>query len=361
MIMRPYQYANKLVQALPPELSHTVALLALRGGLYPRARGRTEEVRACLSQQVAGLHFINPVGMAAGFDKNAEVMHALWKIGFGAVEVGTITPQPQPGNPRPRVFRLPEEQGVINRYGFNGQGIAACLPRIKKAFEAQDRGVFGINIGKNKLQEDAVADYRHMIEHAYAYADYITINLSSPNTPGLRNLLDEDNLKLLLAGMRAAREKIADKTQRYVPFFLKLSPDMEELHIKQSIDVAAMFGINGLIVSNTTIERSMLPPACAYRDEIGGLSGAPLKARACQALEICARHLKGALPLIAVGGIDSADEAWRRIGLGASLLQLYTPLLYHGLGLVEEINSGLHQRCQQNGYSNISQAVGKML
>jgi dihydroorotate dehydrogenase len=311
---------------LDPERAHRAAIAALRAwgalgapfGASPRGSGVA----------VAGIAFPNRVGLAAGLDKDAEAVAGLFGLGFGAVEVGTLTPKPQPGNPRPRLFRLTEDQAVINRMGFNNQGIDAAIARIAGQ---KRKGVLGINVGANKDSADRVADYALGVTKAAPHADYITINVSSPNTPGLRDLQSRPALDELLAACDGARGK--------TPLFLKIAPDLDRPGLDGAVRAAIDNRVDALIVSNTTLSRP--PLHSKFAGEAGGLSGAPLRelarAKLIEARESCG----GQLPLISAGGIDSADEAKRRIDAGASLVQLYSALVFKGPGLVREIATAL--------------------
>lgn len=323
--------------ALDPETAHraTIKALALWGALGAPLGNTPEKnslggAQKSLGVRIAGIDFPNPIGLAAGLDKDAEAIPGLFALGFGAVEVGTLTPRPQPGNPRPRLFRLVEDEGVINRMGFNNQGIDAALARIARL--KRRAGVLGINVGANKDSSDRVSDYALGVTKAAAHADYVTINVSSPNTPGLRDLQSRPALDELLAACDAARGT--------TPLFLKIAPDLDRAGIEGAVRAAIDNRIDALIVSNTTISR----PATLrsrYAGEAGGLSGAPLAALARAKLAEAREAAGGALPLISVGGIGSADEAKRRLDAGASLVQVYSALVYRGPGLVRDMLIGL--------------------
>jgi dihydroorotate dehydrogenase len=297
---------------------------------------------------VAGLSFPSPVGLAAGFDKHAEVTAAMLGLGFGFVEVGTITPRPQPGNPKPRLFRLAEDRAVINRFGFNSQGQEEALQRLIK----RDRraGIVGVNLGANKDSADRIADYAEGVRRMAPAADYLTINISSPNTPGLRQLQDEGELRALLSAVREAR------TAGGPPVFLKLAPDLGKGEPRQIVRAATDHGIDGLIVSNTTVSRP--PLKSGHSGESGGLSGAPLRALALDALRRFRVETGGALPLVGAGGIGSAEDAWERIRAGASLIQLYSAMVYEGPGIALQIARGLERLLERSRYGSIAEAVG---
>ncbi|GAA0302806.1 quinone-dependent dihydroorotate dehydrogenase [Sphingomonas oligophenolica] len=298
---------------------------------------------------VAGLDFANPVGLAAGLDKDGRAIQGLFGLGFGSVEIGTLTPLPQAGNPRPRLFRLVEDRAVINRMGFNNGGLEAALPR---AIAAKRRGVLGINVGANKDAADRIADYAHGVREAADVADYITINISSPNTPGLRDLQHGSALADLLAAADEARRAPIIRP----PLFLKVAPDLEADDIDAIARAAIEAHVGALIVSNTTISRPVL--RSGHAQEAGGLSGAPLAPLARQRLADFRRATGGALPLVSVGGIDSAEEAYARIRAGASLVQLYTAMVYEGPGLPRRITRGLGRLLKRDGFAHVADAVG---
>lgn len=328
--------------AIDAETAHRLTIRAL--AIAP-VRGRpVADPR--LATRVAGLSFPNPVGLAAGVDKDAEAVRGFLALGFGSVEVGTLTPRPQPGNPRPRLFRLREDRAVINRMGFNNGGLDAALPRI--AARAGSPGLLGINVGANKDAADRVADYVHGVTRAAPVADYVTINISSPNTPGLRDLQHGAALAELLAATRAA----AGTT----PLFLKVAPDLDPGQIDDIARSAVDHRIDALIVGNTTVSRPGLRSANAT--EAGGLSGAPLAGLARQRLADFRAATGGQVPLIAVGGIDSAAEAYARIRAGAALVQLYSALVYEGPGLARRIANGLIPLLERDGFTSIEQAIG---
>lgn len=335
-----------LLFRVDPELAHTLALRSLAA--LPRRR----PVRAArgLEMQVAGLTFPNPIGMAAGFDKDALAAAGLLGLGFGSVEVGTLTPRPQPGNPRPRLFRLVEDQAVINRMGFNNGGVTAALPRLAK----RDRGsgIVGINIGANKDSTDRVVDYREAFRAVAPHADYVTINISSPNTPGLRTLQDKGSLEELLDAVLGERIALAST----VPVFLKVAPDLEPVDIDDIAGVVLDRGLDGLIVSNTTIARP--PLHSPHAGETGGLSGAPLKQVALQRLRDFRKATGGAIPLIGVGGIATAEDAWQRIRAGASLVQVYSAMVFAGPGIARDLCAGLERLMRRDGFASIAEAVG---
>ncbi len=290
--------------------------------------------------EVMGLTFPNRVGLAAGLDKNADFINGLSSVGFGVIEVGTITPRPQPGNPRPRLFRIPEAQAIINRMGFNNKGVEHLIEQVKQA----DRSniILGINIGKNfdTPVESAVDDYKHCLQAVYLYADYITINISSPNTPGLRTLQFGDELKHLLETLKSEQTVLAEQTDRYVPLAVKIAPDMEDNDIKLIADLLLEKGIDAVIATNSTISRDAvkgLPNA----EEQGGLSGVPVYQQSTNVVKVLAEQLQGKLPIIAAGGIFSAQDAQEKIAAGAQLVQIYTGFIYRGHELIKECAEAL--------------------
>jgi len=337
-----YRLIRPALFALDAERAHGLSIAGLKLGPQgsPPAAG-------ALTTRVAGIEFANPLGMAAGFDKDGEVPDAVLGLGFGAVEVGSITPRPQAGNPRPRLFRLEEDEAVINRMGFNNGGIAEARARL--AGRAR-KGVLGVNVGANKDSVDRIADYLTGIAAFSDVADYITVNISSPNTPGLRDLQGDQELADLLGAIAANR------TSATPPVFLKVAPDLDAAAPARIVEAAIKHGLAGIIVSNTTISRPTL--ASRHAGETGGLSGAPLKSLA-QAQMRAFREVAGnTIPLIGVGGIASADDAWERIRAGASLVQLYSAMVYHGPGIAKQITKGLEKLLRQYGFESIAEAVG---
>lgn len=299
-----------------------------------------------LRSTVAGVEFPSPVGLAAGFDKDAEVPEQMLGMGFGFVEVGTITPKPQKGNPKPRLFRLVEDRAVINRMGFNNGGQAAAFDRLRRTTHLH--GVIGVNVGANKDSADRIADYALGVRKMAPVARYLTINISSPNTPGLRGLQEEGELRELLAAVEEVR---TDK-----PIFLKVAPDLELGDHDRIVRAALDHHVDALIVSNTTVSRP--PLKSRYARETGGLSGEPLKGLALDALRAFRNASGGEIPLIAVGGIANADDAWERIEAGAGLVQLYSAMVFEGPNIGRVIANGLADRLKREGYSSISEAVG---
>lgn len=288
--------------------------------------------------ELMGLSFPNRVGLAAGLDKNGDYFNALGQVGFGFVEIGTITPKAQPGNPEPRMFRLPEHQGIINRMGFNNKGVEYLVAQVK---HRRFQGVLGINIGKNKTtpEEEALGDYQAAMTAVYPYSDYITVNISSPNTPGLRNLQFGDNLKFLLEGLKNLQAALAEVHSSYKPLLVKIAPDMDEAEIKSIADTLLEQGMDGVIATNTTLDRQAVA-GHPYAEEVGGLSGAPLTQRSTEVIAQLRSHV-GQLPIIGVGGILQASDALAKLKAGADLVQVYTGFIYRGPGLVKEIRQAL--------------------
>lgn len=349
--MSLFRALRPLIHVLPPEVAHELALEALRLGLVS-FHGRHHEA---LAVSAMGLSFLSPLGLAAGFDKDASAIGGLLRAGFGFVEAGTVTLKAQKGNPIPRLFRLPEDEAVINRLGFNNAGLKAFVERFKRR-RAGD-GIVGANIGKNKESEDAAADYVACLQAVYPYADYITINISSPNTPGLRALQKRAALEELLAVLSGAREISASQHGRRVPLLLKVAPDLEAREKEDIVDKAVEFAIDGLIVSNTTVSRPGTLKS-RYAAEEGGLSGRPLFDLSTSVLKDFYKLTGGRMALIGAGGIFSAEDAYQKIRSGATLVQLYTALVYKGFGVVREIENGLVDLLKRDGFTHISDAVG---
>jgi dihydroorotate dehydrogenase len=340
-----YRLLRPALFMLDAERAHrlTIDLLRLRTGT-----GFTPEPRWTpqLETVVGGLSFPNPVGLAAGFDKDAQVFGPALNMGFGFVEVGTLTPLPQKGNPAPRLFRLVEDQAVINRMGFNNAGQEAALGRLARRYRT--RGIVGVNVGANKDSVDRIADYVSGVRAMAPVADYLTINISSPNTPGLRALQDKGALDELLAEVR--------KVGATKPIFLKVAPDLAEGDPERIVRAAIDHGVHAIIVSNTTVSRPSLESR--FAGEAGGLSGAPLKPLALEALRQFRRASGGEIPLIGVGGIGSAEDAWQRIRAGASLVQLYSAMVYKGPGIAKRIVGGIEALMRREGFTSVAEAVG---
>lgn len=347
-----YQLMWPLIRLLDPEMAHGLAVRALEMGLVPRPRTVKDDV---LRVRLWGLDFPNPVGLAAGFDKDARVFGPMLGQGFGFVEVGSITPEPQPGNPRPRLFRLEEDLAVINRMGFNSEGHAPAAGRL----QGRDRsaGVVGVNLGKNKLTEDAAVDYELGARAFGALADYLVVNVSSPNTPGLRALQGPAVLRELLRRTQAA---LSDATAGGArpPLVLKIAPDLTDEDKADIAQVALDVGLDGLIVSNTTIERPATLKS-RHKGETGGLSGRPLFAPSTHVLKEMHGATKGEIPLIGVGGIEGGRGAYDKILAGATLVQLYSAMVYAGPGLAARVNRELADLLKADGFASVADAVGK--
>lgn len=344
--------ALPVLRALPPEAAHRASLLALKA-LPRRAIASDPPVLAVKPWERV---FPNPVGLAAGYDKNAEAIDPLFGFGFGFVEIGTVTPLPQPGNPKPRVFRLRHDGAVINRLGFNSHGLAAVAPRLKARERA--RGILGVNIGRNKDTRDPIADYEAGVTALAPYADYLTVNISSPNTPGLRDMQRKTVLPEFIARLQLARAKATPR--RPPPLLLKIAPDLEPQQCNEIAEVALFSGLDGLIIANSTIARpAWLRSARAH--ETGGLTGKPLFAPSTALLSEMYRLTGGRLPLIGVGGIASGADAYAKIRAGATVVQLYTALIYQGPGLVARIKADLARLLRRDGFVSIGEAVGTAL
>lgn len=353
MTFRPtlFGLARPAIFALDPEAGHRLAIGALKA-LPTRGSRSSLAQPGKLAIDIAGINFPNPVGVAAGFDKDAEVPDALLGLGFGFTEVGSITPLPQAGNPKPRLFRLVEDKAVLNRMGFNNAGAQAALDRLEA--RKGKGGIVGINIGANKDSADRIADYAQMAALMAPFASYLAVNVSSPNTPGLRALQDESALTALIEGVIEARDAI--RSDNPPPIFLKVAPDLEPSDIDAIARIAVEKRLGALIVSNTTISRPDL--RSSHAGEAGGLSGAPLKSLALQRVRDFRKATGGAMPLIGVGGIASAEDAWERIRAGASLVQLYSAMVFHGPGLGARIVDGLKKLMVRDGFTTIADAVG---
>jgi len=329
-----YDLLRSLMFKLPAETSHDLALdligAAGRLGLAERM------IRPVPAQpvEVMGLTFDNPVGLAAGLDKNAVAVDGMAAMGFGFVEVGTVTPRPQPGNPKPRLFRLPEHEAIINRFGFNNLGVDTMLERLAAT---RYQGVLGINIGKNAVTpvENAVDDYLYCMRKVYSRASYITVNLSSPNTPGLRTLQYGDALKQLLAQIKICQLELSEQQGRYVPVAIKIAPDMTPEEVRLVAATLLEQGMDAVIATNTTLDRSSVADS-PFAEEAGGLSGAPLSDASTEVVRMLADELKGRMPIIGVGGVFSGADAAEKIAAGASLVQLYSGFIYRGPTLVRE-------------------------
>lgn len=341
--MTAYSLLCPLIFALDAETAHRATLAALK--LMPRRR---PEFAPSLRTEIAGLSFPSPVGLAAGFDKDAEVFDQALSLGFGFVEIGTLTPRPQQGNPRPRLFRLAADNAVINRMGFNNAGQQAALKRLAR--RDPRRGLVGVNVGANKDSSDRIGDYVDGVRKMSAAADYLTVNISSPNTPGLRTLQDDGALDALLGAVAEARSRGGP------PLYLKVAPDLGPGDAERIVRCSIDHKVDALIVANTTVSR---PPLTSPQlHEQGGLSGQPLKSLALDALRQFRSASGGAIPLIGCGGIATAEDAWERIAAGASLIQLYSAMVFAGPGIARRIADGLELKLAEAGLASIAEAVG---
>ena len=338
----------KLLTLLPAETAHRTALMGLKAGFGPKARTAADPV---LKTALAGMELSHPVGLAAGFDKNAEAPDALLNAGFAFVEVGAVTPRPQLGNPQPRLFRLREDKAVINRMGFNNEGLDAVKARLEARQDSPTKatGAVGVNLGANKDSEDRANDYAVLLKALSGLADFFTVNISSPNTPGLRTLQSGDALDELLKKVNDARWA--------EPVFFKVAPDLVEADIDAIVKAVQVHALSGLIVSNTTLERPESLKS-AHKGEAGGLSGLPLKTRSTEVLRQFRQRTGPDLPIIGVGGIDGPEAAYAKIRAGANAVQLYTALVYQGPGLALKIRDGLAMLLKADGFDHVSEAVG---
>ena len=329
-----YNLARELLFKLSPETSHELSIDLIGAGGRLGLNGLLNKPPAKLPVKVMGLEFANPVGLAAGLDKNGDAIDGFAQLGFGFVEIGTVTPRAQPGNPKPRLFRLPEAEAIINRMGFNNHGVDHLLARVRAA---KFKGVLGINIGKNfdTPVERAVDDYLLCLDKVYAHASYVTVNVSSPNTPGLRSLQFGDSLKQLLEALRQRQEDLAQEHGKRVPLAIKIAPDMSDEETVQVADALVQAGMDAVIATNTTLSRDGVK-GLEHADEAGGLSGAPVRDRSTHIVEVLAAELAGRLPIIAVGGITEGKHAAEKIAAGASLVQIYSGFIYKGPALIRE-------------------------
>jgi dihydroorotate dehydrogenase len=347
----PYPLIWPILRRLSVEAAHTFSVIAMQIGIgrFLTDHAAREPDPPILKQRIWELDFANPIGLAAGYDKDARIPGAMLDLGFGFVEIGTVTPRPQPGNPKPRLFRLDEDRAAINRMGFNSGGLDAVIGRLSRG---RTRGIVGVNLGKNRESTDAAADYEDGIRRVAPFADYLVVNISSPNTPGLRDLQARSVLDALLRRLIDARN-----TGGYVPLLLKIAPDLTTGERRDIAEVVLDTGIDGLIVSNTTTERPV-GLRSGHADETGGLSGRPLLGPSTTLLFDMYRLTEGKLPLIGVGGVACAVDAYAKIRAGASLVQLYTALVFEGPALVGKIKTGLVELLRRGGFDSVSDAVG---
>ncbi len=356
-----YKLIRPLLFALDPELSHVLSFGLLRGAY--RVPGLAQLTHACVARElpplpveVMGLRFPNPLGLAAGLDKNAEYLQPLADFGFGWLELGTVTPRPQPGNPKPRLFRLPEQEAIINRMGFNNVGVEAFLANLR----AQPKPcLLGINIGKNRdtPTERATEDYLRALRAVYVYADYVTVNVSSPNTPGLRALQEGEALESLLAALKHEQAALAERHGRRVPLALKIAPDLDDAQVTVIAELVEQHRFEAVIATNTTLTRPGLPTALAV--ESGGLSGRPLKDISTAVIRKLYVRLQGRVPIIGVGGVSSTQDAWEKLAAGADLVQIYSALIFQGPGVVHDIVAGLAERVRASGKPSLREALAQ--
>ena len=356
--MNFYKFLRPFLFMLPAETAHDMSIIFLKTIIKTKRPKIVEEI---LSNHIFDLYFSNPVGLAAGYDKNAEIFAKLYYYNFGFVECGTVTPQAQSGNPKPRLFRLTNDRAIINRFGFNNVGMEKFAKNLENGKSNLPNGYpIGVNIGKNKLQEDFLADYLTLVEQFYHKAHYLTINISSPNTPNLRDIQSSHNLEKLISKISDLSEVLARTHNRKTPIVYKIAPDQTEESLQDICDISLKHKIDGLIISNTTISR---PGSLQshLKTETGGLSGAPIKTLANKVLSEVYKTTKGKIKIIGVGGIESADDAYYRILNGASLIQIYSSLVYQGFNLSQQINIDLAEKLKMNGFKNIKEAIGAVI
>ncbi len=334
-----YSLAKPFLFQLDAEKAHNLTLKTLKIAEKTGLLHLLLKPIICSPRQVMGLTFTNPIGLAAGLDKNGAYIDGLAALGFGFVEIGTVTPRAQPGNPMPRLFRVTQAQGIINRFGFNNLGVDQLITHVKTT---KYKGILGINIGKNfdTSNERAVDDYLICLQKVYAHASYVTVNISSPNTKNLRALQEKDALAKLLASLKAEQEKLAQRYGRYVPIALKIAPDLDEAQVNEIADLLMVHKIDGVIATNTTLARDLVA-GLTNANEAGGLSGAPLRHQSTLVIQQLSKRLQGALPIIGVGGILSGADAVEKIAAGASLVQVYSGLIYRGTTLIAEVCKAL--------------------
>jgi dihydroorotate dehydrogenase len=349
-----YPFARPFLRCVDPETGHRMTISALKLGLV---RGPSEPDDPILATRVFDIAFPNPIGLAAGFDKDAEVPDAMLALGFGFAEAGTVTPRPQPGNSGKRLFRLDEDEAVINRFGFNSRGLAAFTERLEERKRDGRTGIVGANVGKNRESTDAAADYAAGVEAVAGLADYIVINLSSPNTPGLRALQARTEMEEVVVRVMDARRKAAPDPLKPPPILAKVGPDLGEQELRDIAEVVTKRGVDGLIVGNTTVDR---PPTLrsADRNAQGGLSGKPLMPKATACLAAMYRYSGGSIPIIGCGGVASGADAYAKIRAGASLVQLYSAMVFQGPMLVTRIKRELAALLRADGFKSVAEAVG---
>lgn len=354
-----YKYFKSILLNLPAETSHNMAVWAMANNLTPKQEVYRNSI---LKNTVFGIEFANPIGMAAGFDKNARCLEALSNQNFGFAEVGTTTPIPQIGNAKPRLFRVKEDEAVVNRMGFNNEGVEIYSQRLRKwkyAGVGKCEMVVGANIGKNKDSKNDSSDYLTCFDKVYDLCDYVTINISSPNTPNLRELQKKDSLDALLKDLNTRKKEFISKNKKNTPILVKISPDENDNNLADIAEVVLKNEIAGVIISNTSIRNSLIEKTGFAENKIsGGISGKPLMRLSTETLEKFYRISSGKIPIIGVGGISSAEDAYEKICRGASLVQIYSAFVYKGFGLVNEINKELANFLEVDGFDNISQAIG---
>ena len=349
-----YSLIKPLLFSLEPEKAHNLAIFALAHNLVCSSQIKNYN---SLNNEIFGINFSNPIGLAAGFDKNAKIFDKLFNFGFSFIECGTVTPKPQEGNPKPRLFRLKEDQAIINRLGFNNNGIEDFLKNINSK-KLQNENILGINIGKNKDTLDALDDYLLLLDKVYGFSNYITINISSPNTKNLRDLQKADNLDEFLAAIMRKKLELSQAKNKSIPILLKIAPDLDNSEQESIAEISLKNKIDGLIISNTTINGKEKLNSI-YKNETGGLSGKPLFTASNMILKNIYKLTNGVIPIIGVGGISSGLEAYEKIKCGAQLIQIYSAFIYNGFELVEKIKQDLDKLLKQDGFTNIKQAIGK--
>jgi dihydroorotate dehydrogenase len=355
-----YSLIKPIFFFLPPETAHNLSIKLLKYNLVPHQRIYLNKK---LEQKIFDLNFKNPVGLAAGFDKNAECIQNLVGQNFGFLEFGTTTPLPQKGNTQPRIFRLKEYSAIVNKMGFPNLGVEVFCQKLRKwKYTGQNRNsaIIGVNIGKNKSTENFYEDYVKCLEKVYNLCDYITVNISSPNTPGLRNLQSKENLSKLLTELKKKRKEISTNNKGEIPILVKISPDENDETLQEIAEVILKKKIDGVIISNTSINYELIEDLGSFQKSLtGGISGKPIFDYSTEVLKKFYKLTEGKVPIIGVGGIFNAEDAYNKIKAGASLVQVYTGFIYKGFGLVNEINQGLVKLLERDGYKTISEAVGK--
>jgi len=352
-----YKIIRPIIFKLDAENAHDLAIKFLKFFPHLATLNVFNQEFDNLNLKVFDINFANPIGLSAGFDKNAEAIKALSKFGFGFIEAGTVTPKEQIGNDKPRLFRLVEDQAIINRLGFNNLGADNFLNNLKNFSQDQSKINIGVNIGKNKDTIDAVDDYIFLLNKFYQHAKYITINISSPNTKNLRDLQNEDHLDIFLQKISSQKKQLKDKFNKNLPLLLKIAPDLDLEQQKNIAHIVLKNQIDGIIISNTTID-SNLNLQSKLSVESGGLSGAPLFEKSNQILKNFYKFTEGKIPLIGVGGIKNAEDIYKKIKCGASLVQLYSAFIYQGFGVVEKMKKDLSELVKKDGFDNISKAIG---